>query len=77
MKLLAATLQEYIGDPVADETGMTGLFDFNLDFTLDESVSAGGPKIFEAVQKLGLKLEARKGSVEVIVIDHVEKPTAN
>lgn len=78
MKLLAATLQGWIGDTVVDATGLTGLFDLNLDFSVDESASAEGPTIFEAVQRqLGLKLEARKGPVEVVVIDHVEKPSAN
>lgn len=78
MKLLAGALQGYIGDPVVDETGLTGLYDLNLDFTVDENISAEGPRVFEAVQdQLGLKLEARKGPVEVIVIDHVEKPSAN
>jgi uncharacterized protein (TIGR03435 family) len=77
MKLLASALSEHI-DPVVDATGLTGLFDFNLDFTLDESLSATGISLFEAVQQqLGLKLEARKGPVEVVVIDHVEKPSAN
>ena len=77
MKLLAATLQGYIGDTVVDATGLTGLFDLNLDFNVDENTSAEGPTVFEAVQRLGLKLEARKGPVEVVVIDHVEKPSAN
>jgi uncharacterized protein (TIGR03435 family) len=35
------------------------------------------PTVFEAVQRVGLKLEARKGPVEVVVIDHFEKPSAN
>jgi len=77
MKQLAATLSGYIGDKVGDATDLSGLFDFSLDFTLDESPSAEGPTVFEAVQQLGLRLEAHKGPVEVIVIDHVEKPTAN
>jgi uncharacterized protein (TIGR03435 family) len=78
MKLLAGALQGYLGDPVVDETGLTGLYDLTLDFTLDENISAEGPRIFEAVEEqLGLKLEAHKGPVEVIVIDHVEKPSAN
>ncbi len=78
MKLLAGALQGYTGDPVLDETGLKGLYDLNLDFTLDENIAAEGPRIFEAVQdQLGLKLEARKGPVEVIVIDHVEKPSGN
>jgi uncharacterized protein (TIGR03435 family) len=78
MKQLAGALRGYIGDPVLDETGLTGLYDLNLDFTIDESLSAEGPRIFEAVQdQLGLKLEARKGPVEVVVIDHAEKPSGN
>jgi len=77
MKLLAATLQGWIGDTVVDATGLTGLFDLNLDFNVDEGKPDEGPTIFEAVQRLGLKLEARRGPVEVVVIDHVEKPSAN
>jgi len=77
MKLLAATLQGYIGDTVIDATGLSGLFDLNLDFNVDESKLYEGPTVFEAVQRVGLKLEARTGPVEVIVIDHVEKPSAN
>jgi uncharacterized protein (TIGR03435 family) len=81
MKLLASALSGYTGDQVLDATELTGLFDLTLDFSIDESMSADrtpGPTIFEAVQwQLGLKLEARKGPVEVVVIDHVEKPSEN
>ena len=78
MTMLAATLQGYIGDTVIDETGVPGIFDLNLDFKVDESITAEGETIFEAVQRqLGLKLEARKGPVDVVVIDSVEKPSAN
>ena len=78
MKLLAATLQGWIGDTVVDATGLTGLYDLNLDFKVDESTSSEGPTVFEAVRRqLGLKLEAGKGPVEVVVIDHVEKPSVN
>jgi uncharacterized protein (TIGR03435 family) len=78
MKSLAATLQSYIGDTVVEATGLMGVYDLNLDFNVDESTSAEGPTVFEAVQRqLGLKLEGRKGPVEVVVIDHVEKPTVN
>jgi len=45
---------------------------------MDASMSSEGPAVFEAVQRqLGLRLEARKGPVDVVVIDHVEKPSAN
>lgn len=77
MKSLAATLQGSIGDTVVDATGVLGLYDFNLDFNVDEGRPDEGPTIFEAVQRVGLKLEPRKGPVEVVVIDHVERPSAN
>jgi len=51
---------------------------WHLDFNMDASMSSEGPAVFEAVQRqLGLRLEARKGPVDVVVIDHVEKPSAN
>lgn len=78
MELLAAALQGSVGDKVLDATGLTGVFDFNLDFNVDEGKPFEDATIFEAVQRqLGLKLEGGKGPVEVIVIDHVEKPSAN
>jgi uncharacterized protein (TIGR03435 family) len=81
MKTLAGALQGYVGDPVRDMTGLTGIFDIKLDFSPDESLSPGatsGTSIFTAVQEqLGLKLEGGKGPVEVVVIDHVEKPSEN
>jgi bla regulator protein BlaR1 len=67
--------------PVLDRTGLKGVFNFTLDFATDDAASAdgtAGPSIFTAVQEqLGLKLEATKGPVEIIVIDHVEKPSDN
>jgi uncharacterized protein (TIGR03435 family) len=77
MGALASALQGYVGEPVVDATGLSGLFDVSLDFT-DESAPDAGPALFEALQnQLGLKLEAGKGPVEVVVIDHVEKPSEN
>jgi len=72
---------------VIDRTGLTGTFDVHLKWAADPSTGAGGPgtaddptgpSIFTALQEqLGLKLESAKGPVEVLVIDHVEKPSAN
>jgi uncharacterized protein (TIGR03435 family) len=69
--------------PVVDQTGLTGKFDLKLTWTPDgppastESVDAP-PDIFTAIQKeLGLKLESTKAPVDVLVIDHVERPSAN
>jgi uncharacterized protein (TIGR03435 family) len=86
-------LQELVLDrPVVDQTGLTGRYDFNFVFTPDDSQFNGhapqlpkqaddadtAPSLFEALQQtLGLKLEAKKAMVDVIAIDHVEKPSAN
>lgn len=68
-----------VGRPVFDKTGIEGSYDFTYEYAPDDNDSAGRPSIFTALQqKLGLKLEAAKGPVEVVVIDHAEKvPTAN
>jgi uncharacterized protein (TIGR03435 family) len=69
--------------PIVDRTGLTGTFDFHLEWTPDlatvpQSDDAAGPSIFTALQEqLGLKLESAKGPVEVLVIDHVEPLSEN
>lgn len=75
---LVDSLTNILSTPVIDRTGITGSFDFRYDYrTLDAPLEAG-PSIFESVQsQLGLKLEAQKGPMEVLVIDHAEKPSAN
>jgi len=67
-----------IGAPVLNSTGLEGVFDFTLTWTPD-NMQADGPSIFAALEEqLGLKLEASKSKVEVLVIDHVERvPTEN
>ena len=76
--------------PVVDQTALPGAFEVKLDWARDNSLPsaapdaapaqpADGPSILEAVQKqLGLKLEKRKGPVDLLVVDHAEKtPVAN
>jgi uncharacterized protein (TIGR03435 family) len=63
---------------VIDKTGLKGEFDFNLEWAPDQAGDSRGPSIFAALQEqLGLKLQGRKGPAEIIVIDHIERPTAN
>jgi uncharacterized protein (TIGR03435 family) len=64
-----------LGRPVVDRTGISGLYDFTLDWASDDSA----PSLFTALQEqLGLRLEAQKGTVEVLVVDSMErKPSAN
>ena len=59
--------------PVADRTGLDGVYDFRLSW--DE---AGGPPLAAALQdQLGLRLEKQKVPVSYLVIDSAKKPTAN
>ena len=74
---LANVLARIVGRPVSDMTGIVGAVQFKLDWEPESEAQA--PSIFTAVQEqLGLKLEAQRQQVEVLVIDHVEKvPTEN
>jgi uncharacterized protein (TIGR03435 family) len=72
-----------LGRPVIDQTGLTGTYDFVLDYTPDPrpsyaTIDSGGPGFQEALkQQLGLKLESQRAPVEFLVLDHVERPDAN
>jgi len=80
MEDLTSTLAGITGRPVFDKTGLTGKYDYKLEYAPDNSadVDPTGPSIFTAVQEqLGLKLESAKGPVEIFVIDHVERPSEN
>jgi len=78
MGLLAAQLAgRVLGRAVLDRTGIAGEFDVDLEWAHDESPDLG-PSIFTALQEqLGLKLDPQKGVVDVLVVDHVERPSAN
>jgi uncharacterized protein (TIGR03435 family) len=92
LSLLAIQLSQQLGYSVIDKTGLSGNYDFKLAWTPDAPAPGGradgsslpspsdssGPSIFTAIREdLGLRLQAAKGPVEVIVIDHVEKPKEN
>jgi uncharacterized protein (TIGR03435 family) len=87
MQLLAASLPTQTGmatipRPVVDETGLSGTYDFAMEWTQvaqDGTRSDATAPTFEQALKeqLGLRLESKKGPVEVLVIDHVEHPSAN
>jgi uncharacterized protein (TIGR03435 family) len=76
--------------PVVDKTGLSGKYDFDLEWADDESQFGGRlrkrasaddsdkPDLFAAIQQqLGLRLEATKGQIEALVIDQVERPSEN
>jgi uncharacterized protein (TIGR03435 family) len=68
---------------VQDRTGLKGVFDFELKWTPDQVESKSnfndsGPSFTTALEEqLGLKLRSEKGQIEVLVIDHLEKPSEN
>jgi uncharacterized protein (TIGR03435 family) len=96
LDMLAHSLSPQLGHTVVDKTGLSGKYDYTLQWTPDEGMSpmpggagvgpphednavqAGGPSLFTAVEEqLGLKIESTKGQVDVIVIDHLDLPSAN
>lgn len=90
---LPGMMSRMLGRTVIDKTGLTGKYDMQMEWTPDETqlgqfqppagaerptFAEGGPSIFTAFQEqLGLKLEAQKGPVEILVIEKVEKPGEN
>jgi uncharacterized protein (TIGR03435 family) len=90
MQVVADSLSSLgrLGRPVVDETGLTGRFDYTLLFTpeadaptrpdTDTQADSGGTSFLEALkEQLGLRLTRRKASIPILVIDHVELPSAN
>ncbi|HEY4088260.1 MAG TPA: TIGR03435 family protein [Bryobacteraceae bacterium] len=64
--------------PVVDMTNLKGVYDMTLDWSPEAAPTAEKPSLFTAVtEQLGLKLEAQKTPVEILVIDHAEKPSGN
>jgi uncharacterized protein (TIGR03435 family) len=100
LDMLAHSLSPQLGHTVLDKTGLTGRYDYTLQWTPDDAMmpmgggpgggpggapgheantaEPGGPSLFTAIEEqLGLKLESTKGPVDVIVIDHLDLPSAN
>jgi len=81
VSILARSLAFWVERNVIDKTGLTGKYDINLKWTpteLQGKTDDNAPDLFTAIQEqLGLKLEPSKGSVDTLVVDHVEMPSAN
>ncbi len=86
MLLLASLLSRFEHEIVIDNTGLDGFFEVTLDWTPESgrptvaaNDAAPGPSLFTAVQEqLGLRLESRKGPVDVLVVDSAQQvPTEN
>jgi uncharacterized protein (TIGR03435 family) len=74
------------GRPVFDKTGLTGFYDFEIEWSPSDlavpgtdasSLNMTDASVFSAVQRLGLSLDPATALVETVVIDHAEKPSQN
>jgi uncharacterized protein (TIGR03435 family) len=77
---LTPTTRLLDGRSVVDRTGLKGVYEFNLQFDPNPNLLAHGdlPDVFVAVEEqLGLKLKERKEPFDMIVVDHIEKPSQN
>jgi uncharacterized protein (TIGR03435 family) len=89
MRLLADTLSSRVGRNVIDETGLSGEWDWDLEWSPGPSepvppdgttalAPPDGPSIFAAVQEqLGLRLESGRALLDVLIIDAIERPSPN
>ncbi len=80
-KQLQSLSPAYFRDgPIVDNTGLTGAYDLHLEWMMQQQLDAGltGPTMFAAVEKLGLKLEKKRESAEMLIVDRCEQtPTEN
>ena len=89
MSDLVSWMSNWTDHPVIDKTGLRGLFDIETEgWELlrpkapppeqeRPTMDAGRPTLFQIFDRLGLKLELKRGANEIFVIDHVERPTPN
>jgi uncharacterized protein (TIGR03435 family) len=89
-ELVSVMQRAALDRPVVDRTGLSGRYDFDLEWAPDASQFDGAfgkqtnpddsakPGLFTAIQEqLGLKLEPTKSAIETIVIDRADRPSAN
>lgn len=85
---LCEQLSRWLGRTVIDKTGLTGVYDFSIEFRGNAVYQQGRseptqpdpnahPLLTAIQEQLGLKLDEGNGSVEMIVIDHIEQPSGN
>jgi uncharacterized protein (TIGR03435 family) len=88
MPMFASSLSKPLGGRVIDETGLKGAYSFRLQFTPEKNTAKAGaddpflatdaPSIFTALEEqLGLSLKSARRPVEILVIDHAERPAPN
>jgi uncharacterized protein (TIGR03435 family) len=75
---IAAALTRQAGRPVEDHTDLKGNFDFQIEWSPEETPDSTDPSLFTVLkEQLGLKLQSAKGTTEILVIDQITRPSAN
>jgi len=84
MAQLAQGIRHFAGRPVIDRTGLDGEFDLKLDFDVYEALNQTPPPDYDKPslsaalrEQLGLKLEAQKTPLPVLVIESIQRPAGN
>jgi uncharacterized protein (TIGR03435 family) len=75
--ILASNLGNQLGRFVNDKTGLTGSYDWLLEWDPDPNPDSTLPSLVTAVQQLGLRLESQKGPTHILIIDALEKASDN
>jgi len=75
---IAAGLRRQAGRPVEDHTGLKGNFDFQIEWSPEETPDSTDPSLFTVLkERLGLKLRSAKGTTETIVVEQINQPSSN
>ena len=88
LAFIADTFSGSFGRPMIDGTGLSGTFDFTIEFVQERRGATqpdaqtqpdeAGPTFEEALRtQLGIKLQSTKGRMKVMVVDHIQRPSAN
>jgi uncharacterized protein (TIGR03435 family) len=77
LAMITTRLSQELRRPAIDRTEIEGEFDFKVDYAIDDNPDSGSSLLVAVQEQLGLKLEAAKGPVEMLLVDHAEKPSAN
>jgi uncharacterized protein (TIGR03435 family) len=78
MSMLAGYISNRLGQIVVDQTGLTSVYDFTLEWSPEETTDSPHPSLVTALrEQLGLTLESRKAAIQVLVIDNLQRPTEN
>jgi uncharacterized protein (TIGR03435 family) len=82
LSFLASSLSNVLGRMVIDRTGLSGLYDFTLEYRVDDPTAAAvnpdAPSLPRALQEeLGITVESITAPVDVLVVDHIERPSQN